>query len=392
MQLFKLLLLAGSLQGLILAAVLYFRQRHRTANRIFSLFLCLISFHLVLAAFDEKSFFVRFPHLLHITWVMPLLYGPLVILFFRRISLISSKFQARELLFFLPFLVSLTIQLPFFLSPASEKIAYISDFSRSVNDDFGLMNQFTNFFHLLFFTHAIIEFQKHKKHVVQYYSDISKAQMIWYQSFILIILALVIFSVMVFYARKWEIPFLRHAYPYHFLGIVITIYWTGYKILHQPMLFGGDMPSNFIHHEIQSSKLLTINDPEATPRPLKISPFLAQGLEKSLLKLMENEKWYLKSELTIQDVAEQLKTNKQYISEVINRSFRKNFYDFVNDYRIEEFKKLIAQPGSERMNILGLAYEAGFNSKATFNAVFKKKTGVTPSEFIRRNTLTPVEV
>jgi hypothetical protein len=93
MQVLKILLLMGAIQGLILAAVLFFRRNHRKANRIFALLLGLISFHLVLAAFDEQQFFIRFPHLLHITWILPMLYGPLVILFFRRLSLISPQFR-----------------------------------------------------------------------------------------------------------------------------------------------------------------------------------------------------------------------------------------------------------------------------------------------------------
>lgn len=395
MQLLKLILLTGSLQGVILAAVLLSRRYHRKANRIFAIFLCLISFHLILAAFDEQSFFNRFPHLLHITWVMPLLYGPLVILFFRRISLINPSFKVVELLFFIPFLVSLVIQLPFFLQPAQLKLDYINDFSRSVNDDFGFMNQFTNFFHLFFFTHAIIEFEKHKKHIVQYYSDISKAQMGWYYNFIRVVLALVIISIVSFYGRKWNLPYLKNIYPYHFLGIVIAIYWTGYKVLHQPLLFGGEVPRSFMkpaEDEIPQEMELKHNTQQTEARQIKINPQLVNELEKSLRNLMEKEKCYLDSELTIQDVAEKLKTNKQYISEVINKSFRKNFYDFINDYRMEEFKRLAAQPGSDRMNILGIAYEAGFNSKATFNAVFKKKTGVTPSEYIRQHILKPVEV
>lgn len=395
MQLLKLILSAGSFQGFILAAVLFFRQPHRKANRIFALFLCLISFHLILAAFDEQSFFIRFPNLLHITWVMPLLYGPLVILFFRRISLISPTFKPAELLFFAPFLVAFVIQLPFFLQPASQKIAYINDFSRSVADDFGFINQFTNFFHLFFFTHAIIEFQKHKKQVAHYYSDITKVQMSWYYNFIRIILALVLVSIVAFYGKKWNLPYLKYIYPYHFLGIVIAIYWTGYNVLHQPLLFGGEVPANFIRQEdnpiFQNVENTNTPAPQKNTRQTKINPALVQELENNLIELMESEKWYLNSELTIQDVAEKLKTNKQYISEVINKSFQKNFYDFVNDYRIEEFKRIAARPGSDRMNILGIAFEAGFNSKAAFNAVFKKKTGVTPSAYIRENILKPMD-
>jgi AraC-like DNA-binding protein len=201
----------------------------------------------------------------------------------------------------------------------------------------------------------------------------------------------------VFYGKKWKIPVLENIYPFHFLGIVILIYWTGYKVLHQPLLFGGEVPETFLR---KMPQLVNIPEPlkpdireeQENTKPVKINPALVKELEQKLFWIMEQEKIYLSSELTIQDVAEKLNTNKQYISEILNRSFHKNFYDYVNDYRIEEFKKLISQPGSDRMNILGLAYEAGFNAKATFNAVFKKKTGLTPSQFIRQQVLNPSEI
>jgi AraC-like DNA-binding protein len=389
MQLLKILLLTGSIQGFILATVLFFRRFPGT--RIFAVLLCLLSFHLILVAFDEQSFYLRFPHLLHITWVMPLLYGPLVILYFRRISRISPAFKPVELLFFIPFLASVLYQLPFFLQSATFKMEYIHDFDHSVTDDFGMMNQITNFFHLVFFTHALFEFQLHKKHIVQYYSDIRKVQMTWYHNFIRIIFILVIFSIVVFYSRKWQVTFLKDIYPYHFLGIVITIYWTGYKVLRQPLLFGGNVPSAFMQHMPEAPATAEMITEEIEP-VVKINSLLAKELENKILNLMEKEKWYLKSDLTIQDVTVRLKTNKQYISEVINRNLGKNFYDFINDYRIDEFKNLTAQPGSDRMNILGMAYEAGFNSKATFNAVFKKKTGLTPSQYIRQSMLKTVQV
>ena len=70
-----------------------------------------------------------------------------------------------------------------------------------------------------------------------------------------------------------------------------------------------------------------------------------------------------------------------HISQVFNDCFNKNFYDFINLYRIEESKKLLRNPKNNEKTILEILYEAGFNSKSTFNALFKKHTGVTPTEY-----------
>jgi len=71
-----------------------------------------------------------------------------------------------------------------------------------------------------------------------------------------------------------------------------------------------------------------------------------------------------------------------HLSQIINQYEEKNFYDFVNSYRVEEFITLAKKDIDKNFNLLGLAYEAGFNSKSSFNQVFKKITGKTPSEFL----------
>ncbi len=100
-----------------------------------------------------------------------------------------------------------------------------------------------------------------------------------------------------------------------------------------------------------------------------------------LLKIMLEEKPYLDTELDIGILANQLNIHAHQLSKLINSQINKNFFEFVNNYRIEEFKKLVANPKNKHFSILGLALDAGFNSKATFNRIFKNSTGLTPSQF-----------
>lgn len=97
------------------------------------------------------------------------------------------------------------------------------------------------------------------------------------------------------------------------------------------------------------------------------------------------QKPYHKLNFNIEDIADALKTNTRYISQVINETFELNFFNFVNNYRIEEAKEILKSKDSEKYTIEGVAKMVGFNSKSSFNNAFKRSTGLTPSEF-KKNT------
>jgi len=101
---------------------------------------------------------------------------------------------------------------------------------------------------------------------------------------------------------------------------------------------------------------------------------------------MQSAKPFLDPELTIKDIADHLNISRHYITQIINEKLNKNFFQWINDYRIEEVKKLLLDPKYNHLTIVALAYDCGFNSKSAFNAIFKKGTGMTPSEFRRVQT------
>lgn len=98
--------------------------------------------------------------------------------------------------------------------------------------------------------------------------------------------------------------------------------------------------------------------------------------------LIQEESLYNNPELTLSDLAKKLNTNVSIISKTINQGFQMNFNDFINNYRIEEVKKAFDKGEHKKNTLLGIAFDCGFNSKATFNRAFKKNTGKSPKEFI----------
>ncbi|OUJ72931.1 helix-turn-helix domain-containing protein [Hymenobacter crusticola] len=113
-------------------------------------------------------------------------------------------------------------------------------------------------------------------------------------------------------------------------------------------------------------------------------PELRRWTER-LLKHMDAARPYLAPELTLKELAAQLRTNTSWLSRVINTGCGQNFNDFVNEYRVREAEQKLGDPQLRHYTLLAVALESGFNSKSTFNRVFRKLRGTTPSEAARRN-------
>jgi AraC-like DNA-binding protein len=109
----------------------------------------------------------------------------------------------------------------------------------------------------------------------------------------------------------------------------------------------------------------------------------SEQLHKKLNEYMKLEKPYLDSDLSLSKLVEQFNVHQNYLSQVINEKEKKNFYDYTNTYRIEEFKRMLSDPKKKNFTILAIAFDCGFKSKSAFNKFFKKTTGQTPSEYIK---------
>jgi AraC-like DNA-binding protein len=130
--------------------------------------------------------------------------------------------------------------------------------------------------------------------------------------------------------------------------------------------------------------------PAAPPTPAaapaetaaELAPEMLPWRDK-LLALMADERPWLEPELTLTELAQRLRTHPALLSKVINAGCGQNFNDFVNTYRVQEAQRKLADPRFGHYSLVGVALESGFNSKSTFNRVFKKLLGQAPSEVVR---------
>ena len=155
----------------------------------------------------------------------------------------------------------------------------------------------------------------------------------------------------------------------NFLAFFLFFNYIFYKGLSQPEIFSGiEEKPKYV------SSRLTDNEAKA---------FLAR-----LTSYMEAEKPYLNPTLTLKELADKVSIPARYLSQIINEYLHKNFYDYVSQFRIEEAKRILSDPSTDK-TVLEVLYQVGFNSKSSFNTAFKKFTGITPTRFRRNGDLSP---
>ncbi|REC79866.1 AraC family transcriptional regulator [Chryseobacterium elymi] len=225
-------------------------------------------------------------------------------------------------------------------------------------------------FQTLFYTSlSYFTIRKHKKRIQQFSANTEGINLNWleYIAVIIFIINIVYVVYHLFYDSTALNFFINGAF-------LLVIYFVGYYSLKQKEIYPLE--------EKQRDELISIDEDPLTEEVKKklLPDEELLKIKSQLEEIMDKQKPYLDSELNLIRLSELLSISTHHLSYVINTGFKKNFFQYVNEYRIEYAKKLLKDPQS-KLSILGTAYESGFNSKTSFNTTFKKLTDQTPSEY-----------
>jgi AraC-like DNA-binding protein len=222
-----------------------------------------------------------------------------------------------------------------------------------------------------YFIWGILLIRKYDRRIKDYFSEVSDIDLKW--------LKFLLVASIIFYAINsslYTIDYFLNVLPY---DVLLTTVYSFAAVFVAILGYRGYRQGNiFLAREIPEE---LDKEPATINIEQKIDSSEKEFIE-SLLQFMKDKKPYLDPELTISTLAREINTNADYLSGILNGRLNKNFFDFVNFYRIEEFKQLCKKQNDKSITIMGMAWESGFNSKATFNRVFKKTTGKTPGEFL----------
>jgi AraC-like DNA-binding protein len=307
-----------------------------------------------------------------------LLCGPLIFFYTQSVIYKDFHFTKRKLLHFLPFLVLFFVAEISYLAAGHQMQIKIlnSIIERKIPAVIYLASCviYIHFFIYLFI--ALRSVNRYEFAASNQYSEAQKVTLGWLKTIIYFFLALMLVS-----AVNSYLSFRSLGQAYFFLLsftiflLLLFIIFVLFKALRNPAIFSV-WEEKEIEEAVQTARYAA--SPMQDDEKKRI-------LEK-LLQHMQSQRPYLEPELTLNDLAAQIAVKPKLLSQVINELLHKNFFEFINHYRIEEAKRLLNNPKDKKITVLEVMYEVGFNSKSSFNTLFKKDTGLTPGEF-KKNSL-----
>ncbi|HEX8710056.1 MAG TPA: helix-turn-helix domain-containing protein [Pyrinomonadaceae bacterium] len=356
--------LLGAAQGLFLGVMLLsIKGGNRVANRILAALVFTIALTLAGAVTRTMHYDFAFPHLSRIHDPFPFLAVPLLFLYIKTLISRKSVFSKKELLHFIPFILCAGYLIPYYLQSREAKLQYmISEYyypspGRWYYVRSALLILVAGFY-LVLIVLNILRFAREGK---GQNSPAGRAILFQIRFFVIGFLILFVGGVLRYLLDDTAKTNLLVP-----LGASIFIYAIGYLSFKNPEVLTREEDEPVLVKKYERSSLTA----ETAERYLK-----------RLLQLMETEKLYLDSGLTISKLAEKLSVPAPHLSQTINERLSQNFIDFINTYRVEEAKRRLLDPAWKHYSVLAIAEEVGFNSKSSFNSVFKKHVRMTPSEF-----------
>ncbi len=360
----SVLILFGFVQGLILvAAINRIKDRNIESNRILSALILLISLVLLSRLVYGKgvTIWMAWPHLFLLPDITMFLYGPLFYLYIKSLLLENKSKISENWFHFIPFGLHL-ILLSYYLFESKEK--YLN---RLMTGDLWEVPyaEYASLLHIaIYLGLSFFIFKTHKKQIS------SNLQ------------------------TKYPLDYLRHFF------ILVSICWvtwlysslaSNFTFLPRFTFFSYNLSwvalslVTFLlaYYSMSQQEIFKIKLVEKKYEGSTLSKEKLDHLEQQLKKLMQNSKPFLDKALTRQQLASQMQIHPKDLSRLINERHGMNFFDYVNSFRVTEFQSLCRNNEYQHLSLLGIAFEAGFNSKTTFNTAFKKFTGTTPNQFLK---------
>lgn len=374
-EIFETICLTGAIQALFLFLVLLIRKNNRMANRFLSLYLVFAALDLFELYLGARGIYGSArPYQLSII-PYSFIFGPSMFLYIALLTARINTFSKKYLLLYAPFVVTLAINLNLCIAFDTHQLPEVVLYTNIIINGSGLL------FEVILYTLSLLMLQKYISRLKEYFSDIDSLKLSFIRAGLMILIVSVFF---IFF------PFTHgHVRHEHEIFDVIAIL-TGLSLVFLIAFFAILQPEIF--KRVRIIEKAVPHDEEALhPKyeKLRLSPSKENEYVKKLQKCMTEKKPYLNEELTLQNLADELSMTTHHLSMILNIHFKQNFYNFINSYRVDEVKLKLALPDYKDQNILTIACSAGFNSKSTFNTMFKKYTGTTPKEY--RANISPLK-
>ncbi len=355
--------------SIITTSLLYFKKKDKTF--IFLYAILLISGLLSLQNFFNSSgLSANNTKLLFLPINFLLALGPSIYIYTKLMISKQFKFKTVHFVLFLPVLIEFTYYTFLFLLGAQEKIQFSINYHQNIispiEQAFGII--YTSIFLII----SLVNLTKYEEWIDNNFSNKELVTLKWLRRLLIIYSSVWVIwcaiSMLDYFMFDWSLNLYVYS-PIYVLFSIYTLYvvLTAFNKKHSVLFKEYSFKRNENKDDID-----ILNEENIQ-------------LIYKLRQIMKVEKAYLDSNLKITNLAAQLNIPSHQLSQLLNSGLKNSFYEFVNYYRIEHVKKLLTDKQMGNLTIEAIAHESGFNSKSTFNQIFKKATKMTPKEFKKAN-------
>lgn len=358
------LLCLGAAQGLIYGVILWRSEsRNKTSNRILSAILFFLSYRLVvetLLLFGYGRYDTLYHFMIDVNWV----YGPLIYFYVKSRVQVDFRFQSRDWVHFSPLLIQFICSnfvraQNFIWDGTHESLSWLGLWGYKIWMNYPTMYIIASLLIIFYSFKAEKLFKKNgqSNRVVDGEVSWISRVLLAFRIYFALVLSILLLDLLVFQEVEYYYFTRFYYYPF-FIGMAILTYWLAI--------------AGFTRKDQRL--------PKKTPVMSDEERQLLEKMAIDLGQLMEKQKLYTHTDLSLATLAKQLETKPYLLSKCLKTQLSTKFSDYINEYRLQELKRLLKDKRNEKFTLLSLAYEAGFNSKASFNRASKKHLGLSPSD------------
>jgi len=371
----NIIFIIGIFLSLFQFVLLLNKKSKSLPDGILAAWMMVISIHLLSYYLYYQGYWDEYPHLVGITVPFPFFYGPLLYLYVLYSIKNETQLRQKDYLHFAPIIIAYLYMFRFYFFYSLEEKRLV---------DKGLINDFDTFSNVLLIAfvasgvaYTMYSYRLLNQHTQLIHNNFSNTERInlhWLRSFIWGVGIIFLTVIVVLITRN----IMGFSYPFNpdyifYSMLVLAILALGYSGIRHQNIFVDNVVVEVEEKPKESYTKSGLKEDQANKQHASLTEFMA------------HQKPYLEPKLTLHTLAKRLDISPNHLSQIINQFEGQNFNDFVNKYRVEEFIKRAAS-NDKNLTLLALALESGFNSKSTFNAVFKKQKGATPSKFMSTHT------
>lgn len=359
------LYLIASFFAFTLSGLLLSKKDKLRSNLYLSLFLSAFGIQIIM--YYTAREIGPFYGLLNFRGIFSLLYGPLIYFYTCTLTDKQFKFKLKSCIHFLPFILIAVFNVFYFYFPYN--IQNINNYSLTIFYNLGKYIVISSV--IFYIIKSLQQLSKYQKAIADNYSFTEKINLRWLNNFIygfLLIWIIIWGSLSLNKIVNFISPYDDSFFIYLFMSLYIIL--LGIFGIRQTHIFSN---INIPETDLSDKK----NELDKVVKKEKNWEVIFERIDA----LIKNEKLFLEPLLTIDDIAKKLSVNSNYISNAINNAGNSTFFEYINRMRIDEFKKQLSNPENENFTILAIAFNCGYNSRSSFNRIFKNLTGQTPSQY-----------